>query len=355
MSTARKVYLTVAIAAAVLLVALWLQPTVKRTLSPRPVAAYVAIEPAPGAPARVGPVEISAGAPFRLHAVLEAEGRGGEPVYYTAASALSIGGVEVAADRLRRWNESWRIRILWFTVEPWARFVELEPGEDLDAVRYQEFFHPEWPMQWAVEGRLDARSDDRVENTVGEPRRFGTQRYQVWIELYDDERALVPSSRFRSWGVADLEPRVDEFPTVTAVLPAPAAPASAAFGLTAVALPPDASAELRAEAARRAEKRLLFSELWLLREILRAAGSDLDTLAWRRVDLQEGLRWSEEISAGDLLRVGARWVVAYRDRDGDGVLGAADLCLDFERGAAIRQIGDVFVGEGEIEWARLAT
>jgi len=353
--TARKVYLTVAIVAAVLLLALWLEPRARRALAPRPTAAYVAIEAEPGAPAVVGPVELAADSLFRLHAVLEAEGRGNQTVYYTEAAALRIAGEDVPPERLRRWSSEWRTRLLWFTVEPWARSVEIAPGRGLEQVRYQEFFHPEWPMQWSVEGRLDARSDDQVERRVEERRRFGTQRFQVWIELYVDEHALVPTSRYRSWGVAELEERVDEFPTVTAVLPGPAAPASAVFGLTGVALPPDAGDDLHDEVARRAEKRLLFSELWLLRRILATTGSDLHGLDWRRIELVAGPRWGEEVSTGDLLRVGARWVVAYRDVDGDGVLGPADLCLDFERGAAIRLLSDVFVGEGEIEWARLVT
>jgi hypothetical protein len=354
-NTARKVYLTVAVVAAAILLALWLQPRIARELAPRPTAAYVAIEPEPGASAVVGPVELAAGQPFRLHAVLEAVGRDGAPFYYTEASGLLIGGREVAPERLLRWDcGSEQVRLLWFTVEPWARFLALDARHGLDQVSYQEFFHPEWPMQWAVEGRLEARSDDQVD-TPEAGRRFGTQRYQVWIELHADERSLVPTARFRSWGVAELETRAAEFPTVSALLAGPAAVPSAMFGLTGVAPPADAPTELLDEIARRTELRLLWSNVWLLREILRSTGSDLQGLAWRRIELQSGPRWTEEVATGDLLRVGARWVLAYRDFDGDGALGPADLCLDFERGAAVRRLSDVFVGEGEIEWARLAT
>jgi hypothetical protein len=354
-NTARKVYLTVTAVAVVLLVALWLEPRVRERLQPQPVAAYVAIEAALGAPAVVGPVEVAAGAPFTVHAVLEARERDGESVYYTEASALRIGGRDVPGDRLLRWSTEQRTRLLWFTVEPWAPFLALGPGQKLDQVSYQELFHPEWPMQWAVEGRLDARSDDElVAGELHERRRFGTQRYQVWIELYSDQRALVPAARFRSWGTAELEQRVAEFPTVTAVLPGAAAPASAVFGLTGVVLAPDTDPELYEEVARRAEQRLLFSDVWVLREILRVSGSRIEAIEWQRVDLLAGPRWDQGVAAGDLLRVGARWVVAYRDHDGDGALGPGDLCLDFEKGAAIRLLSDVFVGDGEIEWAHLA-
>jgi hypothetical protein len=31
-----------------------------------------------------------------------------------------------------------------------------------------------------------------------------------------------------------------------------------------------------------------------------------------------------------------------------------DLCFDFEQGAAIRRLGDIFSGEGEVEWLALS-
>jgi hypothetical protein len=350
------VYLTVAAVAVALLLALWLQPRIERKLAPSPTAAYVAIEAVPGAAAVVGPVEIAAGAPFRLHAVLEARARDGSPVYYTEAGALEIGGRAIPPERLLRWDDdAQHVRLLWFTVEPWARFVALDPGEDLDQIHFQEFFHPEWPMEWAVEGRLDARSDDQVEAGVLEERSFGTQRYQVWVELHADGRSLVPTSRFSSWGTAELETRADQFPRVSAMLAGPAGLPSAMFGLTGVVPPPDAPQALLDEIDRRAEKRLLWSDRWLLREILRSTGRDLQALDWQRIELEHGPHWAGAVAAGDLLRVGGRWVLAYRDFDGDGTLGPADLCLDFEKGAAIRRVGDVFIGIGEIEWARLAT
>jgi hypothetical protein len=353
--TARRVYLTVAVVAGALLLALWLWPRVGRAVAPQPIAAYVGIEPSPGAPVAVGPLEIEAGQPFRLFAVLEARGRDEQPVYYTEATALRIGGRDVPAEQLRRWNEDWHARVLWFTVEPWTHYVALEPSQRLDRVRFQEFFHPDWPMEWVIEGRLDARSDEQVETTVDEDRTFGTQRFQVWVEMYEEEGALVPSARYRSWGMDDLEQHVDEFPTVSALLPGPAGVASAVFGLTAVDLPPNASEQLRQDLARRAEKRLLYESVGLLRKLLLSAGRELDALDWQRTELAAGPRWDSEVALGDLVRVGARWVIAYRDADGDGALGADDLCLDFEKGAAIRRLGEVFVGEGEIEWARLVT
>ena len=53
------------------------------------------------------------------------------------------------------------------------------------------------------------------------------------------------------------------------------------------------------------------------------------------------------------MQVGARWVVLYRDAGRVGVLDPEDLCLDFDQGASIRRLSDVFSGEGEVDWVSL--
>lgn len=90
------------IAAAVLLVAViavLLVPKAQETLAPQPQRAFVAIEVGGEGVARPGPVELASDTAFRLHAVLEATTRGGEPLFYTEAPALEIDGERVAADR----------------------------------------------------------------------------------------------------------------------------------------------------------------------------------------------------------------------------------------------------------------
>ena len=128
--------------------------------------------------------------------------------------------------------------------------------------------------------------------------------------------------------------------------------ASGVFGLSQVELPTDTDEALLEDTARRSSQRVLFNRLILLRDILlesaRPGGLD-----WRRADLAAGPKWPEEIGQGDLVQVGARWVVLFRDAGESGVLDADDLCFDFEQGAVIRRLGDIFSGEGEVEWAHL--
>ena len=92
----------------------------------------------------------------------------------------------------------------------------------------------------------------------------------------------------------------------------------------------------------------MFSRLYLLRELL--GGTAAAAEEWRRLDLQAGLPWAGRLHTGDLIQVGARWVVLYRDAGEPDLLDADDLCFDFEHGAAIRRLGDIFSGEGEVEW-----
>ena len=355
MNTTKKVYLVVGAVFVALLVALWLQPRVKEALAPVPLAAFAAIEVEGSGLAVVGPVEIPAGTPFRLRAVLEAQERDGGSIYYSEAEALSIGGTAVAAEQLRRWHGADEVKALWFTVEPRSAFLQLEGSEPGVAVRFEEFFHPEWSTLWTVDGFLDSRSSEQVAGRDGQHPRFGTQRYQVWIELYSEDNRLVPKERYKSWGAGDLLDRVTEFPTVTAQLPGVAAPASAAFGLIGVGLPPNPSAELLERISIRARQRLLFTQVSVLRGILGVAGQDVEDVEWRNVELSAGLSWAEQVSQGDLVRVGARIVVLHEDANENGLLDPDDFCLDFEVGAAKRRLADVFPGEGEVEWAHLGT
>ena len=62
---------------------------------------------------------------------------------------------------------------------------------------------------------------------------------------------------------------------------------------------------------------------------------------------------AEGAVGGDLLRVGNRWVVLLQDRGLEGFLDRDDLCLDFDRGARMRLVGEVFTGDGLVEWAGL--
>jgi hypothetical protein len=368
MTSEQKIAWSVVAVVVVGFAVLMLLPAVEERLAPEPRAAWVAVEVNGGGVAEVAPVEIAAGAPFRLYAVLEAADRDGEPVYYTEAPALVIGGAPVPAAALRRWDRPQPIKVLWFTVEGTSPFLGLEAGEDLGRFRIEPFFRSDWGIGWTVPGRLDPAHDDRLTAADRPPEvPFGTQRYQVRVELYSAEGSgLVPEARFSSPGpapVAEMATAQGEAAAapqplrVTATLPGPAAPASAVFGLTGIEPPPDASPELQATLLAWTRERLAFGRVAVLATILEAAGRSSGDLDWRQIELDGGETWSE-LTAGDLLRVGDRVVVLWRDAGEPGVLDRGDLCLDFVRGAAVRPLGEVFsepLGDegGLVEWARL--
>lgn len=356
----------------VLVAALVLWPKAQERFAPTPVRAHVAIQPAGSEVAVVGPVEIEPGREFTLHAVLEAEGRGGAPVYYTEAPALEIGGERVSADALLVWDRPWVTKVFWFTVEGPAPYVEVKALEHIGRVSFTEYFHPEWPLVWSIPGALTSHYDQslaRDSETEGRPagrRTFGTQRYQVRIELFEDEESLTPTIRLTSPGGDALPAEVDTFSTVYAPYPGPAEPASLAFGLTQVEPVDAADGEMIRRLAELTERRIFVSRLPLVREVIRATGLSPDQVAWTEVDLEAGPAWAGAaeaspptkalpagVSRGDLLRAGGRVVVLYEDQGAPGRLDRGDLCFDYEQGARVLPLSDVFEGEGLLELALL--
>jgi len=337
---------------------LFLWPTAKEGLAPQLLRSHVAILPAGAETAMVGPVDVSAGTEFTLYAVLEASARGGEAVYYTDAPSLEVGGERVPEEALRPWDRAGVIKIFWFTVEGPSPYVKLEAPEQIDRFAFTEFFRPEWPSAWTIQGRLEPRYSDSLEREAMEiqARSFGTQRFQVRIEVFDHEDDPTPKQRFISVGGEALPESVGSFPTVYSSLDGPAGPASLAFGLTELEPPPDAGPEVQSQLVELTRRHLAFSRLALLSEVIQAAGHARSDLSWSDVDLAAGPSWGEgedAVDTGDLVRVGSRVVVLFRDRGVRGRLDREDLCFDFERGASVRTLSEVFTGEGLVGLARL--
>jgi hypothetical protein len=153
---------------------------------------------------------------------------------------------------------------------------------------------------------------------------------------------------------------VASFPTVYASLPGGAAgAASLAFGLTDFQPPPEPGADLLGRLADLTRRHLAFSFVPLIRQVIEGAGREPGTLDWQRIDLAEGPPWDDSaqgVHPGDLLRVGGRVVVLYRDAGSGGAPGRldrSDLCFDYARGAAVQLLSEVFTGQGLVDLARL--
>jgi hypothetical protein len=358
MSSEQKVLAIVMALLVVGLVAVLYVPSLVQGEGPVLKAAWVGIEVEGSGVAVVGPVEVTAGTPFTLRAVLEAE-VDGETVYFTEAPALTFGDDPVPAEQIRKWKDPRPVKVLWSTVEGYRPYLALEPGEGVwERFHLTEFLRSDWPYVWSVRGHLEPDFDDPLASPDAQVERpFGTQRYQVRIEIYKDEVELVPQQRLISWGADQLPERVDEFPTVVAALPGPAGPASTVFGLTHLAAPPDADEAVTRGLVEATRQRLAFATLPVVRLVLDAAGADADDLRWNYVELGGEARWGEDVHPGDLLRAGGRVVVLYADAapgqaavarpaPGDGVLDGDDLCFDFVRGAVVRPLSEVFEAEG---------
>lgn len=367
MTTETKIVAAVIALLVLAVAAVVLAPSLSEIGRPELVAAWAGIEVEGSGRAVVGPVEIAAGTPFTLHAVLEARRGDGTPHYYTEAPALVVGGEEVAAERVERWASRRAVKVLWATVEGGRRVVEVDPDSAAaEQIGFVEFLRTDWPFTWSLRGRLEPDADDALGTPASRVERpFGTQRYQVAIEIYADESAPLPEERYASWGGSQLPARADDFPTVVAALPGPAGPASSVFGLTQLVPPPEAPPEVTRELVDLTRRHLAFATLPVVRRVLDAAGADPDDLAWRYVDFDGGFAWGDEVHRGDLLRAGERIVVLYADAapgqadaaepaPGNGRLDRDDLCFDLVQGAGVRPLGEVFEGEGgQVEWVPL--
>ncbi len=343
----------VALAAAVL----WLAPKAQQARTPKLVRAWVGVESGAEGVARTGTVEIPAGQDFRLHAVVEVHRGGGdgdgdgEAEYYSATPRVVLDGRQFDALPVEELGGLGRVRLLWFSVEHGVPFRKMENGADLDTFRYEQFFRPEWGSAWSIDGTLDAYFDGWLEEDGPDIERdFGTLRYQVWVEASADEEALVPDQRVKS----------DELPGATRVvarLPAALGPPSAVFGLPEIERGDgdwDQAALTRLQQLH--SDGLAFSRLIVLRDLLDAGGARWEDLNWQLASLDGSLSWrgpgAGSPAPGDLVRVADRWVVLLGDEVGEGEVGmldGADLCLDFDAGAAVRRLDQIFLLGSEDE------
>lgn len=326
---------------------------------PRPLAAWVAIQPEGSAAASDARHELPAGRAFRLFAVLEAESFGGERIYFTEAPALVLGGREVPRAAIRPWPAGRRALVRWLTVEGFAPYLAVANAADAERFRLVENFHPEWGSGWSVAGTVDPRLALLEAGSPLRPLPFGTQRYAVRVELFDAEGTLTPSARWSSPGAELARSEPERLPTVVAALEAPLAGISAAFGRTQLAPDPGLAPEVGERLDELVARELAFEGPALLAAHLAAAGATAEALAFRTVTLSaDGPRWGEEVAAGDLLRAGDRIVVLHRDADGGGRLDPGDLVFDLHRGLRVLAASAVFAAEGgelRLDHARLAS
>ncbi len=333
----------------------FLQPTVEDRLAPTLTEAWVAIEVEGTGVARVGPVEIDEGTGFTLHAVVGATKRNGDTVYYTAADRLKIDDQEIPAESLQPWDRNRPVKIRWYTLEGRSPFMTLGT-EGISTFRFESFLRSDWPLAWSIPGAIDPANDDHLQSDDAVPRpMLGTQRFRTQLELYRFADDLLPTQVVRSWDVDDLKREVERFPTVTVVSNDGAREVSRWLGLTQLVPPADPPVELVRQIDELARHRIAFSRLTLLRDLARASGTSFGNLVWSSLDIAEQMRWPSDAQAGDLLRVGDRVVVLFRDRGEPGLVDYQDLCFDFVQGIEVRALGDVFSGEGlSVEIARMA-
>ncbi len=352
-SDRRPLWVAIAVVAAALLL-FFAIPKVQQRLRPRLLRALVAVQVESEPWARVGPIEIEAGQAFSLHAVLLAESRSGEMLYYTEAPALEIDGERIEPDRLRRWRWGDEVRVLWFTVEGFKPFVEPASMAELEQFHWQETFRPDWGFGWTVAGTVVPRNRNlsRAPQT-GVEVPFGTALFHVRVEEYLRSGDPSPIARYRSPGAEELPDHPERLTRVVARLPDELATASEVFGQVHFEPVIGGPAEVLRGVSSLYSRGLGFSRLLVLDRLLAERSLELSELGWTTIEIQEGPSWGE-IGAGDLLRSGERLVILFEDRGEPGRLDYEDLCFDFYENAAVRPLGEVFLAGGVVSWAKLA-
>jgi hypothetical protein len=264
----------------------------------------------------------------------------------------------VADSALRRWDRGRNPKILWFSVEGGLPYLELETADQLGRFHFEDLYRPSWPQAWVIPGQIKPSESINEDHLFGADRpAFGTQRYHVRLEVFSDDKALVPDQRFKSWGASRLPEEAESFPTVTVRLPGILGPASEVFGLTQVEPVGPSSGEMRSGLRTLIEQRLAFTRLGVLGELLEAQGRTAADLRWESLNLDGSTSWGDRVAPGDLVQVLDRVVLLYRDANGDGLVDPGDLCFDFAKGAAVRPLDQVFdFSEGlEVSWVTLGS
>lgn len=354
----RRVFWAVVATVVLVVTVVFLSDRVQQELRPDPQSAFIAFEVDGEGVARPGRIEVPAGTDFKMHAVLEAQGRGARRVFFTHAPGLELEGERIPTEDLRPWKGPEEVKVLWFSVEGPRPFVRLTDDQSTSELPFQAIFRPEWPRAWSIPGSVrPAREAAALRDGAAlEHASFGTQRYRIRIELFGQSSALVPVSTFESPAPEAVVGESASFPTVVAFMPGALALPSRVFGLTQIEMSRAAFEREALSLVDLFERELAFSRLVLLRAMLTGAGASFEALDWQSVDLADGPAWGEgSVAAGDLLRAGERVVLLYEDRGVKGRLDYEDLSMDFSEGARVLPLRDVFTGEGLVELTGLGS
>lgn len=330
-------------------------PEVENPFEIEPVAASVALLPEGESVASDGEHRLDAGRSFRLFAVLEAKDWRDRTVFLSEAPALRLAGRDVAPESLRPYEGGKHAKVRWFTVEPFAPYLEIATAADLERFRLNDNFHPEWGEGWSVAGVVDPKLAFVDPASPLRPLPFGTQRYAVRIERFDDPQAPLPATRTSSPGPEATLVGERSATAVVATAEGRLGSLSVAFGRTLIEPADAAASELRARLGELEQREFAFDRVRLLAAHVTAAGAAPERLVWREVTIPSPeLTWGAAVREGDLLQVGARTAALFRDEGESGRLDPADLVFDLGKGLRIRRIDQVFGGEAAIE-VELAT
>jgi len=349
----RKVAAGVFVAFALFALIFFVSDEVEERVAPQPKRALVAVSAGEDPVARTGRSEIEPGEPFTLHAVVEAVDWKGETVYYTEAQKLEVDGTLVEDDKIRPWDRAVETRILWFTVEGFKPYLEVSDASELADFHYKEFLRPSWPRTWSIPGSLKGSGDAGIrQEALGDEARFGTQRYLVRVEIFGPQSRITPLHRIQSLEAETLPGSADDFPTVVAARGGRLKFSTSLFGIPQIEPADPVRSDIEDALTLWTEPGLAFTRRQVLKHMVDEMGVAFDDLAWVDIDLSKGPTWGESgVAQGDLLRVGERWVVLFEDRGEIGRIDRQDLCLDFDRGPRVSRLGDIFSGDGLIEWA----
>jgi hypothetical protein len=272
--------------------------------------------------------------------------RGAQPLERLCAfDEVEVGGQRLSVSPPSAWPVSGGfLRAHWFTVEP-SIFgaMDVTAAQAEGTLAYKDFLAPEMGRALRSPVTLEAHNDDFLATPLaGNLLGAGPIRLKVWVGAYPQETDIIARESVSSPGAEDIFNGTVAGVVVGIPVPAGVDPGVARFlrlgcftFLSTVW--PDGGPDwpLPLPPAAMVRRGLLVTPRTL------AAGAlgdvlgnpwiaDIEVVArgpdWAAAGSSSPLRWETDVSAGDSLRVGERYIVLLED-DGDGVLSLGDRVM----------------------------
>lgn len=293
---------------------------------------------------RTEPRDVASAEGVRLAVALHIDTPGRGQWWLAPVEHLEIDGAEVEHTVADEWPESDRVlRVFWFSHECAVLGGSIDDATVSQRLDYRKFLAPELGQDLLATGEPAFHGTDTI--NLGDdivPTTAGTYRLSVRVEVVADASSIRPLQSTAS--VDSPDPENAAVLRISRSLPESVLPhpeAGRLFRLPGFQ-PVDGTTIDMVDLSRRrlATSSRVFASL-------AATGSEtldptslvpVGSIRLDQLDSGHTLRWGPDVTAGDVLRQGDRWLVLVSD-DGNGVVDGPDLvAYCYRRPPAVRPL-----------------